>query len=146
MSSNTELKEWLRLYADRDIVDVTKPVVVRVLQRHCDEGRQRDPRFCAIAQSLREKADVLDVRVGAGIVYVVYPKRVLRGILSKQDMRRVFAFDASGFFAPCTVTLLKPPSSSRPQSVRSGKKQPRRAPRKRVARPSLRHISHVGTE
>lgn len=26
MSSNAELKEWLQLYADRDIVDVTKPV------------------------------------------------------------------------------------------------------------------------
>lgn len=145
MNSNNELREWLRLYADRDVVDVTKPIAVRVLQRHCDSGKQRDPQHCAIAQSLRERADVLDVRVGAQIVYVVYPNKVLRGKLSKQDIRKVHDFDASGYFGPTTVTLLKPPMpGTQRQSVRHGESKRRSASgSRRVPRPALRHVSHV---
>ncbi len=92
----------------KTIVDATSPLNLRVTTRDVSKATQKNPMTCAVAQGMLHDKAILSVRVGARIVLVEHKDRVVRYSLTKEDQKKVAAFDAADYFQPGPMQLVTP--------------------------------------
>lgn len=129
------------------VVDATEPFTFRVTKEHITAATQRDVTVCALALGVMAKDAVVGVRIGARTARITFQDGVTRRyVLHRNDSDKIKAFDAAGYMAPGTYTLLPPPASRKLGSRRGQTGSATRAGRAKTVftSPMLRHIQHIG--
>ena len=141
-------KDWPAEWPLVPIHDAELGVTLEIRPRDTKHAVPRDPENCAVARSGRRhfNSDVVAVRVGATVVYVLYAEHAVRYFLATETRQMIRAYDEVEFFpSGVYAKLLPPPLTKRlgaqPKSRPSGKLDGTRSVV--TVRPWLRHIGQV---
>lgn len=93
----------------KDVFDATGPLDWRVTPRDCKLGIPGDAGECALAHAGKRQPGVINVRVGADVVFVEFEDYIERYLLSPTDRKRIATYDEDQYFKPGRYQLMPPP-------------------------------------
>lgn len=95
-----------KLYHGKKVVDSRAPLYFVVTEDDCSKSTPNDPEHCAGAEAIRRSLpDVVGVHVHRNVVFLEYPKRVVRFKTSHPVRDQVVKFDYTGKFDPGSYRL-----------------------------------------
>lgn len=99
----------------KPVVDATRSLRIRLQPADAVGAKRSSPRHCVIAQAVRRRRGVVDVRIGARTARVEHGDRIVRYLISANEQALIEGFDhgRDPFVEGYTITLLAPPSGRR---------------------------------
>lgn len=95
-----------RLYRGKRVVDSRAPLHFVVTEDDCAKSTPNNPEHCAGAEALRRSLpDVIGVHVHRNVVFLEYPRRVVRFKTSHPVRDQILKFDNTGQFDPGSYKL-----------------------------------------
>jgi hypothetical protein len=106
-----------RYYRDRPVIDALTPLDITVTKQDITASKPNDPQNCAYARSIRrDHPGIEDCFVNRSSAFIVYPKAIVRYVLTTSMQKEIVAFDRGGKFAPGEYHLCPPCPAHAPRA------------------------------
>lgn len=92
----------------KPLSDATEPMTIMVTARDADRGEKKNPMTCALARGAMHDKHIVAAYIGVKTAVIEFKHSATRFDISKEDVKKIHAFDHAGYFQPGACTLVPP--------------------------------------